>query len=476
MPLTADQAVSTAAHLRKMLTSERQTRLDRIHEYLRNKVCNVYVPRSASQEYRQLVDQARVPVLPLVVTEIAQNLFVEGYRPARKSENAAVWDIWQANRMDARQASIYRAALSYGYAYATALPGRPRGAPATARPSTATIRPYSPRRMIAVYDDPVNDEWPEFALAVSTGLESGQQVVRLRVYDDTSVYELVGSMDGGTPVLRSTSQHELGVCPVVRWLNEYGDVDDGSQGEVEQLIPLQDQLSNITFGLLMAVQYAAFKQKWVTGEQVDEDENGVPRESYNPAVNRMFKAESEGARFGEFSETNLDGYLNSRDSTLRLVSSLAQIPPHVLASSGAVANLSADALAAIEAGLQRKVADRKTSFGESTEQLLRLAGLAAGNREAWEDTSSQVVWRDTESRSLAQVADALGKIAQMLGVPVQALWERIPGVTQQDLERWKALAAEQDAVAALERLVNGPPERQQGAGTGRQPALAGAPG
>lgn len=472
--LSAEEAVSTATHLRRTLDSERQHRLNNIHDYLRNKVCNVYVPRSASQEYRKLVDQSRVPVLPLVVTEIAQNLFVEGYRPARQADNAQVWQIWQANRMDARQASVYRAALSYGYAYATALPGRPRGVRSSAA-STAVIRPYSPRRMVAMYDDPANDEWPELALAVSSGMERGKKVARFRLYDDTSVYELVGSEDGGTPDLRSVSEHGLGVCPVVRWLNEYGDVDDGSQGEVEQLIPLQDQLNNITFGLLMAVQYAAFKQKWVTGMEIQEDENGNPKEPFNVAVNRLLQAEDSDTKFGEFSETNLSGYLDSRDSSLRLVSSLAQIPPHVLASSGAVANLSADALAAIEAGLQRKVADRKTSFGESTEQLLRLAGLAAGDRAAWEDTSSQVVWRDTESRSLAQVADALGKMAQMLAVPVEALWERIPGVTQQDLERWRQLAQERDAVAALERLVNGP-EGGARAESGREPVGAGASG
>jgi hypothetical protein len=29
------------------------------------------------------------------------------------------------------------------------------------------------------------------------------------------------------------------------------------------------------------------------------------------------------------------------------------------------------------------------------------------------------------------------------------LWERIPGVTQQDVEKWKQLAEENDSLAAL---------------------------
>lgn len=40
-------------------------------------------------------------------------------------------------------------------------------------------------------------------------------------------------------------------------------------------------------------------------------------------------------------------------------------------------------------------------------------------------------------------------MSTMLGIPPQALWERIPGVTDDDLERWKTLAAEGDALTSL---------------------------
>jgi hypothetical protein len=53
------------------------------------------------------------------------------------------------------------------------------------------------------------------------------------------------------------------------------------------------------------------------------------------------------------------------------------------------------------------------------------------------------------SRSLAQAADALGKLAQMLGVPVEMLWEQIPGWTDQDVQRAKDLAKENGGMNAL---------------------------
>lgn len=98
-----------------------------------------------------------------------------------------------------------------------------------------------------------------------------------------------------------------------------------------------------------------------------------------------------------------------------------------------MSNLSAEALAAAEAGLMRKVEGIQHTFGESWEQALRLAG------------------RDTGSRSLAQTADALGKMVEMLGIPARGLWPRIPGVTQQDIEEWQRL--DDQGAGPLDRLA-----------------------
>lgn len=248
-------------------------------------------------------------------------------------------------------------------------------------------------------------------------------------------------------------EHGLGVCPVVRYLNgDDLDGDDCVRGEVEPLIEMQDQLNSTTFNLLMAQQYAAFRQRWVTGMAPPLDENGTPIEPFNAAVNRLWVAEDPDTKFGDFAATDLGGYLESREATIRHIATVSQTPPHHLL--GAMINLSAEALAAAESGLQRKIAERKSSFGESHEQTLRLAALAADDSGGWEDTSAQVVWRDTEARSLAQTVDALGKLVQMLGVPAEELWQLIPGISQTDVERWKDAAKKGDALAQLNGIID----------------------
>lgn len=450
MALTQEQAPDTAKRL-LALRAEEQPRLQKVAAYMAGRQDSVYVPKGARQEYRWLIKRAKVNILPLVVTVVAQSLFVDGYRPERTDQNAAAWRYWQANRMDGRQHGLHRATLKYGLAYNLVLPGQ------LAEQSMPVITPKSPRRMTAFYADPVDDEWPLYAVEVKTeNLPDGKKRQVIYLYDDQSRFRLLGD---GKPGGRLTvddsdgavAEHGLGVCPVVRYLNgDDLDGDDCVTGEVEPLYDMQDQLNSTTFGRMMAEQFAAFRQRYVSGMSV-EDEEGRPRAPFAAAVDRLWVAEDSDTKFGEFDQTDLSGYLKSAEETIRHIATVSQTPPHNLL--GQMANLSAEALNAARDGLNSKVAERKSTLGESHEQTLRLSSLAAGDEAGWRDTAAQIVWRDTESRSLAQTVDALGKLVQMLGVPPEVLWERIPNVTQQDVERWKAAAENGDAIGQLNRIV-----------------------
>jgi len=448
---------SVLSHLGRSRDQER-TRLQKIRSYLRgDEPHGVYVPDECRAEYRMLVDQARYDVTRLLVRVPAQSLFVDGYRrqaDTGRPEDAdhSVWgSVWQPNRMDARQAGVHRAALAYAASYVTVLPATPN----------PVLTPYSPWRCTALYDDPANDLWPEVALTVERPDASmvdvvdqvAQQLIgpiKARVWDSEAVWDL--TWQGEVKDVRR-SEHGLGVCPVVRfWAAD--DLDGESYGVVEPMLPLQRQLNQVTFSLLMAQQFGAFRQRWATGMVIEEDDQGNSVSPYISAVDQLWQNESADGKFGEFSETPLSGYLDSRDKTVLQVAASAQIPPHNMLVGSGVTNISAEALAALQHGHKLHVGELQTAFGECWEQVLRLGAKAMGDTDTWDDTSAQVHWRDTEPRSVAQVADALGKLATMLGVPVQALWERIPDVTDQDLERWRTLAAQDDVVSELRGMLD----------------------
>src|SRR5712692_9702248 len=141
------------------------------------------------------------------------------------------------------------------------------------------------------------------------------------------------------------AEHGLGVCPVVRFMHEADlDGDGDVNGEVEPLIAMQDQINFGTFNLLMAEQYSAFRQRWVTGMAQSQDETGRDVAPFNPGVDRAWSSDDSTTRFGEFTETNLNPYIEAREASIRHMATVSQVPPYHLL--GQIANLSAEALAA----------------------------------------------------------------------------------------------------------------------------------
>ena len=121
---------------------------------------------------------------------------------------------------------------------------------------------------------------------------------------------------------------------------------------------------------------------------------------------------------------------------------MQQLPSHLF--TGKVINVSAEALAASRAQTTQKLLEKQTSMGVSHARMLRLAAAVAGDSAAAQDFSARVSWQDVEVRSLAQAADAYGKIAQQLGVPKQFLWRFIPGFDATDVQEMREMALDDD--------------------------------
>lgn len=202
--------------------------------------------------------------------------------------------------------------------------------------------------------------------------------------------------------------------------------------------------------MLVAQHYAAFRQRYVIGWTTD-DENTKAK----GAASRLWTFGSDGdpdaVKVGEFEQTDLSGYLKSREATFEHLGVLSQVPPHNLV--GQMVNLSAEALVAAESSSRRKINELETSLGESTEQLFELISIGMGIDPP---ESPEVRWRDTEARSFAATVDALGKLSSLLAVPPRALWERIPDVTEEELARWTSIAEQGGELDMLLRqLVDG---------------------
>ncbi|MGZ2360737.1 phage portal protein [Streptomyces sp. 372A] len=437
------------------------SRLHRIDDYLHGRHADPYMPPSADDEYRLLARRSVSNWMPLLVGTPAQALYVDGYRPGQAAgglpvevqTTSAEWSHWQRSRLDARQAAVYRGALTYGHSFTV-----------TEKWTAGLVRTkgLSALRTSALFEDPANDDVPYAALTV-TAWPLGETRGKARMWDARHEYEVgfrsLGDENGIT--VTRVRRHGATECPVTRFA-ALVDLEGRTLGVIEPMIALQDRINQTIFDLLVAQTYASVKVRTATGMAppirrdpetgepvLDDDGNPIPL-PINHNARRFLFAEDADVKFGSLDETPLGGFIESVDMSIRHLAAVSQTPPHHLL--GQIANLSAEALLAAETALSRKIAEFRTAFGECWERVFRLSAELSGVGNA-DDYQGEVIWRDMESRSLAQAADALGKLREQLGIPARGLWRRVPGVTQTEYEDWAEMAEDEDSVHQLSTAI-----------------------
>lgn len=426
-----------------------KTRLDRIDRWYRWEQEEITLPRKATLELRQLAELSRVPWLSLVVTATAQAMYVDGYRsqldPAggsmRDREVSPPWRTWMANGMDRRQIAVHRAMLAYGYSFTTVLPGVD---PMTGE-KQSVMRGVSPRKMYALWDDPAEDDWPQYAMRVVESTKTGHLV---RVYDDTAVHSLrIGTDGSDITYLDSPMVHESGVCPVVRFANML-DLDGRTPGEVEPFIAVAARINKTAYDRMLVQHFNSWKVRTVSGMAEPDNVDDATRKKLQLRQDDLLVAEDPDTKFGTLDETPIEGLIAGHRSDVETLAAVSQTPTHEL--TGQMANLSAEALAAARASLNQKVVERQKSAGASHAQGLRLSAAQEGHDEYARDVTGRATWQDMEIRSMSQAVDALGKAATMLMIPSSALWSRIPGVEKSDVDEWIRLAEEGDPITRMQ--------------------------
>lgn len=418
-------------------TKERERQI-KLKDWADGKHDKPYKPTEATREYEELQNKAVTPLIGLIVRVIRQGIEIVDYQPGIPELHDPLWAIWNANRMGGRQKRLWRSVLTGGIGYALALPGT----------NGPAIKLYSGKNMIAVYQDAEADEWPMFA---AEGTKADASHYHFNIYDEACQYTLQMNADGGDVQFIEEKTHGTGVVPVVRYL---ADTDDEGNvtGEVEPLIPIQASVDQSKFDLLMTQSFASFKIRYASGMATPENEEEAARIKLILAQDRILVSDNPATKFGTLDGTELTGYIEAGKASKQELASVAQVSPKAIVGAQANTSNGAEAQSADEASTMRKIHDHTGSFGESNGQLNRLVGQIAGLEGAWDDYAGVTVFRDSAIRSLAQVADAIGKLADpKLGIPKEALWAMLPDVTPDTVRAWKKM----DKSSPLGALVNG---------------------
>jgi hypothetical protein len=430
MVMTKAEVEMIASELWEIRCKERK-RLETLRAYLLGKPSLTWLPTGQPREVQALARTSRVNLMPLVVKGTTQQLFLGGYVSSDTDAATDIWGAWRLNQMPRKEIGLHKAASGYGVAYAVSVSGDP----------VPVMKPVSPLKMTTAYGD--SDDWPLYALEELSG-------GRWRLLDGEAVYPLArvdtkrsrGSVSLVFELAGEPKLHGAAVCPVVRYLADE-DLDDPVTGDVEPLIPIQDQMNITTFHLLLAQHYGAAGRKVIIGKMVRDLERQFQQSGANTTM--TISANPEDVRVEEISQTDLTGFIDSRKAQIELVAAIGQTPVWEL--MGNLANLAAAALEEARESNDRKVEERKTTFGASHTQLLGLAGQHMGFAV---DPFAEVRWRNARPTRARALVDLLVTVSEKLGVPSEALLDKLP-FSEEEIARYR-------------RAVRGEPEPDAASG------------
>jgi Phage portal protein, SPP1 Gp6-like len=372
----------------------------------------------------------------LVVDASAERLRVDGFRfgDDEKGDQDA-WDLWQRNGLDAESELAHTESIKLGCSYALVGPddgGEPTIQIEAPTKAIVAVDPANGRQRLAGLRN-WTDEWGTEHVVLYL---PGEVVWWSRDGDRKSWEEGVGS-----------GKNPIGVVPLVPLPNAPTLRERQGRSDIKRVIPLQDAVNKLCADMIVASEYAAFPQRWLTGVDIPVYPEGDPQAGQPlPSFTGRFKAgggvvwavEEMQAAFGSFPVSDLTIYVRAIEMLIQHIAAQTRTPPHYLL--GAMGSFpSGESLKATETGLVAKVRRKQLAFGEGWEEAMRLAFMLAGDPRA-DDWDCETIWMNPESRQTAEVTDAAVKMSS-IGVPRPALWEYI-GFTPQQIERWIAQGAD----------------------------------
>ena len=376
--------------------------------------------------FKQFLDESQANWCSLVVDAVAERLQVVAFQWGASSDTA--WSIWQANGMDADAEMVQTDALVTGTGYVLVQPD-------DSNPVGVSITPESPFEVTVLYQPGTARR------VVQAGFKrfespDGKRTEILMLPDVIATW----APNAGDPDVTTNPAGQIGLIEIRPQPRTMG----APRSELDNCIPIQDRIHTTIFNRLVATDFGAFRQIWATGvklaRQIVTSDDGSTTEvvvkPWDIGANRLLTNENPDGRFGAFPGDTLGGYLSCIEADIEALAAITKTPPYYL--HGKMVNLSADAIKAAEAGLVAKVRRRMLHIGEAWESVVRLALSLVGDPGA-ANMEGQALWADPETRSIAQLADALTKF-QSIGVPQEILWQRL-GATPAEIDAWKKMQA-----------------------------------
>ena len=404
--------------------------------------------------YRLLNPLSDAPWGSLVVDSVLDRLEPTGIRSGDSAADDACWGVWADNHLDSESKLAHNSVAVTGRAFALVWPDAG---------GTPTVWLDGPGQMAVRY--------AEGSRRVRTDAMrrwiDGDDVPHAFVYRPDGIYRFRADRNAGCGAgteWKRDDDHPDGfetsnpwsVVPVVE-LAINRRLKPGcypyARGTYANCVGLLDRINLLTFLGLVVAFWQGFPLRGVIGDKITrevlKDDAGVPIlepdgvtekvravPPFTPGADQIFQLEDPGAKIAEYGAADRGNL--SITAELAQLAMITKTPRHYFPQDGGLSNISADTIRADEGAMAAQVGNYQGSLGDGWEDVLRLGGLMLETPVLLSPRAA-LQWRDHESRSLAERADAATKLKEIL--PWQALAESVLNASQADISRWETMRA-----------------------------------
>ncbi|MFL6468106.1 MAG: phage portal protein [Pyrinomonadaceae bacterium] len=414
-------------------------RYARTERYYGGKHDLAFATEKFENTFGSLFREFALNLCPAVCDAIRDKLKIEGFSVFGKSdaftrsENgtaqaAALTDmIWHRNRMDARAGEVHKEVIKNGDAFVIVWPG-PDG--------KAAIHPNTASSCTVEYDD----EDPGKVIWAAKFWRTRDKFTRLNLFFPDRIERYITSKphEGGLPDARdfarlsspnvskgasgisgafphgrategastiqnpkSEIQNPFGVVPVFHFANN-ASIGTFGTSELDDAIPVQDGMNKSVLDMLVAMEYSSFRQRWVSGIEIERDKEGKPISPFKVGIDNLWVAGEPHAKFGDFETTDLEQFLKVKDGFRIDIASVTGTPLYyLLPNSRGFA--SGEAVRKSESRFIAKVRGRQASFGQVWADVMQFALRIEGKRDVFLSTRWEDAARLTEKEMLENI-------------------------------------------------------------------------
>ena len=350
----------------------------------------------------------------VVVDSLEERLDVEGFRAGGEQADDGLWSLWQSCDLDEWSQMGHLEALLYKQSYAIAWRDRD-GLRVSVESAGEVAVDRSPTDIRGV------------RAALKRWLDGDVWRAALYLPDRVERYAADASRSGQAP--RSASAwrpdgppvtHTAGVVPVATFTNRPRLDGLGGRSEIADIIPLAQAVYKLATDMMVTSEYSAQPRRWATGLEVPEgpDRERLQAEAaayWDQATKSKTWLAGPNVQFGQFPTADLNNFVSAIGMLTGQIAAIAGLPPHYLGINSDNP-ASADAIRSAEASLVKRAKRKQRQFGGSWERIMRVAkALELGTSVAAlpeEYATVETIWRNPETPTVAQSADAAVKLTQ----------------------------------------------------------------